>query len=116
MPEQAVSSPVADVSLATYPKLRRALQRPGPFAWRVAVPPTRDVHGKVIDIIAPLLVRGLTRHEAADNAARTLFASAQVPKRRVPKLPRGTQVTRVRLSEALVDLRTSRPGFSIRFS
>ncbi len=141
MPEQAVSfqdakalmalaAAFAEPAIATKAEVAlaatsasvepRHLHGPGPahlrpFAWRVTVPPARSRSGNVTDVIAPIVVRGLTRHEAADNAARTLFALAQVPKRRRPQLPRGTQVTRVRLSEAIIDTRSPRPEHSFRF-
>ncbi len=117
MPEQAVSLAVVD-GLATYPSLRRPpSQRPGPFAWKVTVPPSRDRASKVVAITDPFFVRGSSRYEASIAAAILVGDSASgVPKRPCRrKLPRGTQITRARPSSALVDLRSSRSEFSVRF-
>ncbi len=109
-------------ALATYPLLAEPNQEkkqspprsaspprppvPGPFAWRVDVPPTRDRVGKVIGVTAPFLVRGLTRHEAAEAVRRRTLGG---------KVPRGTQITASVAGSALIDLRSPRPEFSIRF-
>ncbi len=111
----SVTIPAIPDSSPARPKRAQLPDRPpapGPFVWRVTVPPTRNRAGKVIDVTAPFYVRGLTRHEVAGSAARILFVS--VVKRCVPRLPRGTQITRSRSASALVDLRSPRPEFSIR--
>ena len=89
MSAQAVSSPV--------------VSQPGAFTWKVILPPTRDRSGKVIDIPSRLIVRGLTQHEASEAAGRVLGR----------KLPQGTQITRVWLHEAMIDVRPAVPKFSL---